>query len=1336
MNSMILIVLTNAAIAAIMFALVIAAKPCIKNPALLHCLWLLVLLKLLTPSLWTPRWELLPATEPTAEVTSTSSDRPNLQTRIETDATSDEFTTSSVTRPAVTIRGPEPKTPNRPTTSRPQPVLTRHFTLPVLSWQQILLVIWGVGAGCWWGLSLWRIFCMERCLRFATDAGEEVQTKLAALGNSLGLRRVPPVLQVPGCVSPMLWSFCGSARIVVPQDLFKDLDEPSRKTLLLHELVHYRRGDHWVRWLELAALGLYWWNPIVWLLRRHIHVAEELACDACVVSQRPYDRRAYAEMLVSTVEFLSSANVPILATGVGSTRHLEERLKMIMRSAKEARISVRMRVVVSVIAVLLLPLAPVFVRAQRAADKVAEAPAAADLQGTVVDEAGKPVAGIQVKAFFEGRPLEVAFKTNDSGQFKIPASWHAGDANDSRAVLVVRQKATHLGWLSLRSLLWNDPKKPNPAIVKDGFRIVLLPLSKVVRGTLVTPDGMPVQGVRMSVDGMSQPQNQSINHWDVGENNLFVTTTDRDGAFELHLPEEAQAGLEPWHPDWQRRHVNITQKTKDLGRITLHPAGRIEGRVIDAASGQPLSGQRVLAQTERRSEPYQNLVNFGQATTDQDGRYVIGGLTPGNFNVMFGGIVSPGAEQSGLTAAAVEGVDVQVGKPARADLKASAGRRLSGKVIDGETGLPIAKISVGYYGPARPRSTAACIMVKTKEDGTFEFRVPPGVSRVYVAEGGQLHQTDSNRTLEVPADRDLENVVLKAKKMSAGDSASFGEAVDVAVPQPQENQTAIKRQPYMLHVNFIPPAGQKVKYAEARISAKGSDHASSSVALSATGNEVTFIPRDDGHRFFLLIDAEGFAAVRSKEFVVTAQMPDLNVELVPEVIVPVRGRLIDMNGAAVAGARVRVERAIYGTETKFPWGLEYTTADDGRFEIKHTRQGDKIQLRIDKPGTGGAESDWLTLNSPEPRTMPDLKLSGLTHETAGVVRDQFGIAFKNAKIIYLGEPQIETTTDAEGKFRLSGLPTGEIPVAIVPKDFPRYDRMLRAGKLDYRISLFTRRAKDTDHYQVEVTLKPADQKEVSHVTLYLCAENGPLLTWMPDRKGNLHKVYIEELVRRTPGQKLEIYVAAEGYAWSAPKVVQAEKNPKPAEINLKPAAPATIRGRVVDEVGQPVAGARVGLSTLLSKTAEYKPWQYLDEQSHLPVTDANGKFELKDIQPNCRVLVYINKIGYSGVASEPLSVELPGSIDLPDMHLSKATGELSGRVVDQEGKPVAEAFVTVHDITPLEATTDAQGRFRLQGVPNKELSINVRSEVGGWYKRLTPDGKELEIKVSKRYPDD
>ena len=85
----------------------------------------------------------------------------------------------------------------------------------------------------------------------------------------------------------MLWTFSPRARLLLPGELMDELSEDAVKTLLVHELAHYRRRDHWVRGLELIAASLFWWHPVVWWAIREIREVEEECCDAWVVDQLP-----------------------------------------------------------------------------------------------------------------------------------------------------------------------------------------------------------------------------------------------------------------------------------------------------------------------------------------------------------------------------------------------------------------------------------------------------------------------------------------------------------------------------------------------------------------------------------------------------------------------------------------------------------------------------------------------------------------------------------------------------------------------------------------------------------------------------------------------------------------------------------------------------------------------------------------------------------------------------------------------------------------------------------------------------------------------------------------
>jgi hypothetical protein len=176
---------------------------------------------------------------------------------------------------------------------------------------------------------------------------------------------------VSGRISPLLWVFGGRARLLLPAGLWDRLDAEQQQTLLIHELAHLRRGDQWVRRLEILVAGLYWWHPVVWWALRELREAEEQCCDAWVVWALPRAGRAYATALVETVDFLSEARtaLPAAASGMGQVHDLRRRITMIMRGTTPRTLSTAGFLAVLGLGALLLPWLPTWAQQPRQEDR-------------------------------------------------------------------------------------------------------------------------------------------------------------------------------------------------------------------------------------------------------------------------------------------------------------------------------------------------------------------------------------------------------------------------------------------------------------------------------------------------------------------------------------------------------------------------------------------------------------------------------------------------------------------------------------------------------------------------------------------------------------------------------------------------------------------------------------------------------------------------------------------------------------------------------------------------------------------------------------------------------
>jgi len=346
------VALSNTLLAAMLALAALAISRTFRRPALSHALWLIVLLKLITPPLWNVAVPLMPAEKahkpplPPTELSMPPAEVEPMQTAsAEVDPTAttywiDQREALEPTRrsiPAVAIAAPKP---------------------PPLNLKDWLMIIWVAGSGLCILIIALRVRRFTRLLRFADPAEAHVQILARVLSSRVGMNKCPRVWFVPGPVCPMLWAFGGKARLLIPNGLWNRLDNGQRSTLLLHELAHYRRGDHWIRALELLITILFWWNPIAWWARHELREAEEQCCDAWVVWTLPRAARDYAIALMEAIDFVSTTRlaVPVLASPMGEFHDLKRRLLMIKQSSAPRALGWTGYLSICVLAAILLPL--------------------------------------------------------------------------------------------------------------------------------------------------------------------------------------------------------------------------------------------------------------------------------------------------------------------------------------------------------------------------------------------------------------------------------------------------------------------------------------------------------------------------------------------------------------------------------------------------------------------------------------------------------------------------------------------------------------------------------------------------------------------------------------------------------------------------------------------------------------------------------------------------------------------------------------------------------------------------------------------------------------------
>lgn len=369
--------LANALMATVLAVMAAAVSTLCPRPALRHGLWLLVLLKLLTPPFMPMpvRW-----LGPSSAALTATAPEPDPTTEVlllsEPSAVDIPDPDARPAAPVLPLETTEPPRPQVGSASSHPPGGRGPSSLPPggggFGWGvwalrscpgplwRAAVIFWPVGSLLWLAWTGLQVRRFHRLQRRALPAHPALQARAQRLARRMGLARCPDVRTLPGAISPMLWAV-GRARLLLPEGLLGRLDPSQQAALLAHELAHLRRRDHWVRIVELIATGLFWWHPIQWWARREIREAEEQCCDAWAVWALGGVGRPYALALLRAVEFVSQSRpaLPVAASGIGQVPHLRRRLTMIMQGATPRSLSWPGCLAVFGIGLFLLPLVPV-----------------------------------------------------------------------------------------------------------------------------------------------------------------------------------------------------------------------------------------------------------------------------------------------------------------------------------------------------------------------------------------------------------------------------------------------------------------------------------------------------------------------------------------------------------------------------------------------------------------------------------------------------------------------------------------------------------------------------------------------------------------------------------------------------------------------------------------------------------------------------------------------------------------------------------------------------------------------------------------------------------------
>jgi hypothetical protein len=699
--------------------------------------------------------------------------------------------------------------------------------------------------------------------------------------------------------------------------------------------------------------------------------------------------------------------------------------------------------------------------------------------------------------------------------------------------------------------------------------------------------------------------------------------------------------------------------------LMVKPGGVVSGRLVNAATDEALPDKTVSLDSTLTVEKL-------TAQTDAEGFFFVPDVPAGEQTASLRDdelVITPDTAKIHVADGAPTGDVV---------LKAALGGKVSGRVYNSETGEGIAKVKIYAYAAAN--EGAAPKEISTNAEGAYSFKgLKAGPNSIeYIKPEGYPRNYQN-------ADRHLLVIFAEIGKEITGVDFALTRGLLISGKVVDEAG------------NPIAQAGVSGYASRGNVSDNSGTREDGSFVLAgfSVGQEVNVSALKEGYALMSVEPPKGKVTV--------AEGGASGVRLVLGQAGSISGTVVSKSGRPMPSVQMYVSSPSQATS-----GVSgMRSGADGSITFPRLAPGEYTFIFDGMPDPAkGAQH--VTLHKGEQITGVRIlypELGGL--KITGRVKDTKGNGIASADVIVYGPMYRRAPTDTEGKYTVDGLPAGNVQIGASSSAYSSgVQRTAQAG--------------DTN---VDFVLKDFAKIEGRVVSAQTAQPVTAFRVRTPGRRGDQFQAISDPQGRFTLSEvedrAMSLDVRAEGFADTSVPLSGIVGGETRRDVLVRMETGVELAGRVVDTSGKGVGGAHIFLGAV--------PHESQRDRQQRATSSGDGSFRLTSL-PAGQVQISASHPKY---APKTVTANLTPRVE-NRVEIALSTGGTVEGLVTLDGKPFAGASInamTRNGTGQQGAQTDAQGRYRIAGLPDGPFHLNPTLNAPGVPFR----SKTVQIEITEGY---